>query len=212
MSGDNKLVEALCRFDEWLAREIPPGTIINNPHWWAPRIYRAVLAAHAAETAQPKAQSGEWQIKIYPNGKVRLCSSNFENDVDLEISGDFATPQELRAYAESLATRLNAPRQAAEAFNFRHARALMGHVMRYCDAARLRTLSSDAISCLKELDAMLAAAPTQDAEVKSVRSKHEQMQWHQREAARLAQEIVGDPRESVTGGAAMHEQAQEAGQ
>jgi hypothetical protein len=32
-------------FAEWLAREIPPGTVISDPAWWAPRIYRAALAS-----------------------------------------------------------------------------------------------------------------------------------------------------------------------
>lgn len=29
-------------FADWLAREMPPGTIISNPYWWAPRIIRAL--------------------------------------------------------------------------------------------------------------------------------------------------------------------------
>ena len=33
-------------FSEWLCREIPPGTVVTSPAWWAPRIYRrAMLAA-----------------------------------------------------------------------------------------------------------------------------------------------------------------------
>ena len=27
-------------FAAWLAREMPPGTIIGDPYWWAPRIAR----------------------------------------------------------------------------------------------------------------------------------------------------------------------------
>lgn len=37
-------------FAEWLAHEMPPGTVINNPRWWAPRI-----AAHFAAGQQGKA-------------------------------------------------------------------------------------------------------------------------------------------------------------
>lgn len=29
-------------FADWLAHEMPPGTVISNPRWWAPRIERAI--------------------------------------------------------------------------------------------------------------------------------------------------------------------------
>lgn len=35
--------ERLADFAKWLAREMPPNTIIGDPLWWAPRIARAVL-------------------------------------------------------------------------------------------------------------------------------------------------------------------------
>ncbi|MPS30539.1 MAG: hypothetical protein E2576_14505 [Alcaligenaceae bacterium] len=35
-------------FVAWLAREMPAGTVIGDPAWWAPRILRAALAAPAA--------------------------------------------------------------------------------------------------------------------------------------------------------------------
>ena len=34
--------ERLADFTKWLAREMPPNTIIGDPLWWAPRIWRAV--------------------------------------------------------------------------------------------------------------------------------------------------------------------------
>lgn len=34
--------ERLADFTKWLAREMPPHTIIGDPLWWAPRIWRAV--------------------------------------------------------------------------------------------------------------------------------------------------------------------------
>lgn len=37
--------EPPAEFVEWLCREIPPGTVISDPKWWAPRIYRAMHAA-----------------------------------------------------------------------------------------------------------------------------------------------------------------------
>lgn len=33
---------SLADFTEWLAREMPPGTVISDPRWWAPRIARAL--------------------------------------------------------------------------------------------------------------------------------------------------------------------------
>ena len=32
-------------FLAWIQREIPSGTVISNPAWWAPKIYRAMLRA-----------------------------------------------------------------------------------------------------------------------------------------------------------------------
>ena len=32
-------------FENWLAHQMPPNTIISDPLWWAPRIYRAMIAA-----------------------------------------------------------------------------------------------------------------------------------------------------------------------
>lgn len=42
-------------FAEWLAREMPPGTIISDPLWWAPRIERAIAALRQPVTAQQPA-------------------------------------------------------------------------------------------------------------------------------------------------------------
>jgi hypothetical protein len=45
-------------FEQWLVREIPPGTVISNPLWWAPKIRQAL-------------QSGEpvaWHISKDPDG------------------------------------------------------------------------------------------------------------------------------------------------
>ena len=34
-------------FDAWLAKEMPPLTVVDNPSWWAPRIWRAALRTGA---------------------------------------------------------------------------------------------------------------------------------------------------------------------
>ena len=38
VAGDG---DARTNFTEWLAREMPPGTVIGDPRWWAPKIIRA---------------------------------------------------------------------------------------------------------------------------------------------------------------------------
>ena len=51
-------------FAAWLAREIPPGTVISDPLWWAPRIARAVLArwGRPAKEIEPQGPTDEeWQ-------------------------------------------------------------------------------------------------------------------------------------------------------
>jgi hypothetical protein len=37
-------------FAVWLKAEMPPGTIICDPLWWAPRIARRVIACYNTET------------------------------------------------------------------------------------------------------------------------------------------------------------------
>ena len=51
---------AIGRFGEWLAREMPPGTVIGQPMHWAPRIVCAVLnACQEGETAPSPAPAGD---------------------------------------------------------------------------------------------------------------------------------------------------------
>ena len=50
--------EAVCdEFGTWLAREMPPGTVISAPLWWAPRIFRAARSARVNPLTD--AQRGE---------------------------------------------------------------------------------------------------------------------------------------------------------
>jgi len=39
--------EALADFTEWLAREMPGGTVISDPRWWAPRIARRLAGSQS---------------------------------------------------------------------------------------------------------------------------------------------------------------------
>jgi hypothetical protein len=48
-------------FEQWLVREIPPGTVISNPLWWAPKIRQALQ--HSGEPVawmSPNKQSLEF--------------------------------------------------------------------------------------------------------------------------------------------------------
>jgi hypothetical protein len=48
------LDEADAAFADWLAHEMPPGTIVSDARWWAPRILRAIR-----RLASPQVQGGE---------------------------------------------------------------------------------------------------------------------------------------------------------
>lgn len=55
-------------FADWIAREIPPGTVISNPAWWAPKIYRAMLPA--APNVAP--QEEKWRSMYLAKAKAPL--------------------------------------------------------------------------------------------------------------------------------------------
>ncbi|TXH55124.1 MAG: hypothetical protein E6Q97_09485 [Desulfurellales bacterium] len=45
-------------FADWLAREMPAGTVIGDPRWWAPKIERMYRATHPAPAAS---NVNEWR-------------------------------------------------------------------------------------------------------------------------------------------------------
>lgn len=58
------------QFAEWLKREMPAGTVISDPEWWAPRILKAARTA-TAEQAEPVAEmkgSYLYPLKSIPSG------------------------------------------------------------------------------------------------------------------------------------------------
>lgn len=77
-------------FAAWLAREMPAGTVIGDPAWWAPRIARAALA-QAAPVAVPEGLAE----KV---AKLRVCEwgSGLEyylkDDVDELLAAAPAAP------------------------------------------------------------------------------------------------------------------------
>lgn len=60
-------------FTQWLKREMPSGTVIGSPEWWAPRIYRAVIAADRARRGGVEAEPESfvnWLCREMPAGTV----------------------------------------------------------------------------------------------------------------------------------------------
>jgi hypothetical protein len=47
-------------FEQWLVREIPPGTVISNPLWWAPKIRQALQSGEPVAWMSPNKQSLEF--------------------------------------------------------------------------------------------------------------------------------------------------------
>lgn len=81
-------------------------------------------------------------------------------------------------HADALKVIRGALTSAKNAIN----RAMLNEADDFCDAA---ITALDSLSAMQEL-------------VATVRSRHEQMCWHQGEAARLAQEMCGDLRAAVS--------------
>lgn len=57
-------------FTAWLCREMPAGTVIGDPAWWAPKII-------AALSAPPDAQPVAWAV-YSENGNLRIWFNNIE--------------------------------------------------------------------------------------------------------------------------------------
>lgn len=72
--------EGLDDFTEWLAREMPPGTVISDPRWWAPRIARRLSIAPqghggggeavAIAIIDHRSKSHNWPLDTLPNGTL----------------------------------------------------------------------------------------------------------------------------------------------
>ena len=67
LAAMRKAVGVSEEFKAWLCSEMPPGTVISNPEWWAPRIARALQAA----APQPPA--------LDRDGEERMAQSIYES-------------------------------------------------------------------------------------------------------------------------------------
>ena len=54
-------------FEQWLVREIPPGTVISNPLWWAPKIRQALQSGEPVVPPQ-------WRVVM--RGMVEYAECN----------------------------------------------------------------------------------------------------------------------------------------
>jgi hypothetical protein len=83
------------RFGEWLAREMPPGTVIGDPLNWAPRIALAVLnACQEVEPTPPPAPAG---------GLVEMVAEEI-----CDFTGDHVDDNEASAVIHAVADWLDA--------------------------------------------------------------------------------------------------------
>jgi hypothetical protein len=62
-------------FVEWLRREMPSGTIIEDPDWWAARISRAMLAAPVVKESLTSHDHGQTCPDSAHHGACGICHS-----------------------------------------------------------------------------------------------------------------------------------------
>jgi hypothetical protein len=64
-------------FEQWLVREIPPGTVISNPLWWAPKIRQALQSGEPVAWMSPNKQSLEFSRPdtVYGSHTIPLYAS-----------------------------------------------------------------------------------------------------------------------------------------
>lgn len=110
---------------EWLQKEIPPGTIISNPVWWAKRIAARMRTCHAnnaaTETADGKRQWDELASIIGANGddvddvlaKARALVKPAPERQG-EVAEVYRVPEDWGRYEAHLAVRLVTGAQAKE--------------------------------------------------------------------------------------------------
>ena len=76
-------------FAKWLSLQMPSGTVIENPEWWAIRIYRAMLAAAptppAPDVGKPITEPAWQPIETAPFGVQLLVTAEFDGPNDWRI-------------------------------------------------------------------------------------------------------------------------------
>lgn len=55
-------------FADWLAREMPPGTVIGDPRWWAPKIERMYRVTHPTPAASDNDNLERFELRLTKGG------------------------------------------------------------------------------------------------------------------------------------------------
>lgn len=65
------------QFKEWLKREMPEGTVIGNPEWWAKKIWQAALSAKSVpeQMGSPIQKLMEYLTNILDEDEFNQCDS-----------------------------------------------------------------------------------------------------------------------------------------
>lgn len=93
------------QFKEWLCREMPAGTIIGDPAWWAPRIYEKAKAPPEATGIYESAWviEGSWSATSSP--EYWVGSSAWSSDPYKALR--FASKQSAQQAADMMLVGIN---------------------------------------------------------------------------------------------------------
>ena len=76
-------------FEQWLAREIPPGTVISDPLWWAPKIRQALQSGepvgHALACGDPEVTIATFNADRVPVGAKLYTTPQPVVDVNQQL-------------------------------------------------------------------------------------------------------------------------------
>lgn len=72
------------QFTEWLCREMPPGTVVGDPEWWAKRIYRLLAASSDLDAIKREAArealdavADAWDVQNATEEDVRAFATSY---------------------------------------------------------------------------------------------------------------------------------------
>lgn len=97
-------------FAAWLRREMPAGTVISNPDWWAPRILRRAQLHQPAPSGQQDNPGGWKLVPIEPTpdmiAAMAVCESSgkINKQPTIGMSGAVEAYEAMLAAAPELAT------------------------------------------------------------------------------------------------------------
>lgn len=95
-------VKAQAEFTEFVLREMPAGTIISDPAWWAPRLWRA--AVHAMRHVGDWERSEGWSISgataaADERARFEAWAATIALDLDRHSGGEYVCSITYRTWA-----------------------------------------------------------------------------------------------------------------